>query len=255
MSLSADLGGVVALVTGASSGIGAHAAAALARSGARVVLGARRLDRLAANAAAIEAAGGRAHATVLDVTDEASIDAAFAAAEAAFGPVSILVNNAGIGIPEPALDQPREHWESTFATNLTAPWLVARAFARRAIAAGSGGSVINMASIAGLRPALGLAAYGASKAGLIHLTQTLALEWVRYGIRVNAIAPGYIRTDMNDAFFSTPAGDAVIARIPQKRLGRLDDLDGMLVLLASDASSFITGVTIPIDGGHLLANL
>lgn len=250
-----DLRGVVVLVTGASSGIGAHCAHVLAVAGATVALGARRTDRLSAGVAAIEGLGGRAHAVALDVTDEASIEAAYTEIEATLGSVKVLVNNAGIGTAGPAMDITRSAWDELMATNVTGPWLVARAFARRAKAAAHGGTIVNIASIAGLRSGGGLAAYGASKAALIHLTQSLAGEWMRYGIRVNAIAPGYIKTDMNAAFFETAAGQALIARIPQRRLGRFEDLDGVLLLLASEASAYITGVTIPIDGGHLLASM
>lgn len=255
MNENTSLRGSVALVTGASSGIGAHCAQVLAQAGCAVALGARRADRIAAGVAAIEGSGGRAVAVALDVTDEASIEAAYTSIEGTLGNVRILINNAGIGTASPALDLTRSAWDDVMATNLTGPWLVARAFARRAKAAAHGGAIVNIASIAGLRAGSGLSAYGASKAALIHLTQSLAGEWVRYGIRVNAIAPGYIKTDMNAAFFETPAGEAMVARIPQRRLGRFEDLDGALLLLASDASAYMTGATIPIDGGHLLAGM
>ncbi|MFN2460027.1 MAG: SDR family NAD(P)-dependent oxidoreductase [Candidatus Velthaea sp.] len=252
MPLTADLSGTTVLVTGASSGIGAHCARVLAAAGARVVLAARRAERLAHVAAAI---AERARAVVMDVTDEAGISGAFDEAERAFGPVTALVNNAGIATAAPALELDARAWHGVLATNVSGPWFVARTFAQRAVASARGGTIVNVASIAGLRPAGGLSAYGASKAALIHLTKTLALEWARYGIRVNAIAPGYIKTDLNAAFFDSPAGEALVRRVPQRRLGRLEDLDGVLLLLLSDASAYMTGSVIAIDGGHLLSSL
>jgi len=250
-----DLRGSVAFVTGASSGIGAHLAQVLATAGAAVAIGARRADRLAQTAESIRASGGRVHAVELDVTREASVTAALADAERELGPATILINNAGIAAAVAALDMTEEAWSSVIATNLTGPWLVAREFAKRAIAANVGGSIVNIASIAGLHPSMNIAAYGSSKAGVIHLTKALALEWARYGIRVNAIAPGYIKTDLNAAFFESAAGAAMIKRIPQRRLGQLGDLDGAVLLLASQSAAYMTGTIVEIDGGHLLAGV
>jgi len=250
-----SLDGTVALVTGASSGLGAHMARVLARSGAMVAIGARRAEKLAETARAIEAAGGRAFAVDLDVTDPASVEAAFETIVAAVGAPTVLVNNAGIAEAKPALTMSDADFSRVIETNLTGQWRVARAFAQRLVAAQRGGSIINIASIAGERAVGALAAYSASKAGLIMLSASLAAEWARYGIRVNTISPGYIRTDLNAAFFDSPAGEAMIARIPLRRLGQESDLDGALLLLASDASANITGANIAIDGGHRHAGL
>ncbi len=241
-----DLSGKTALVTGASQGLGAHFARTLAAAGARVVLGARQAAKLAEVAAAV---GGVPVA--LDVRDPGSIEAALEAA----GPVDILINNAGVTAPGPALQTTPEAWDRVLGTNLTGAFAVAQAVARRMVAAGRGGSVVNIASILGLRVAGQVAAYAAAKAGLIQLTQALALEWARHGVRVNALAPGYIETDLNRAFFATEAGQAMIRRIPQRRLGRPDDLDGPLLLLASDAGRYMTGAVIAVDGGHLVSSL
>lgn len=247
------LDGKVALVTGASGGLGRHFAQVLAAAGASVVLAARRVEKLEETARAI---GHGAHAVALDVADAASVTAAFAAAEdAAGGPVTIVINNAGIADTRPALDVTPEDWDRVLDTNLSGAFLVAQAAARRMSATRSGGSIVNIASIAGLRPAGAVAAYCASKAGLVHLTKALALEWARHGIRVNALCPGYIETDINADFFATEAGKALVKRIPQRRLGRPEELDAPLLLLASDASPYLTGATLAVDGGHLVSSL
>ena len=247
------LDGKVALVTGASGGLGRHFAQVLAAAGATVVLAARRVDKLADAAAAL---GPRAHAVALDVADAASVTDAFAAAEAAAGgPVTVVVNNAGIADTGAALDVTPEDWDRVLDTNLTGAFLVAQAAARRLRATGSPGSIVNIASIAGLRPAGAVAAYCASKAGLVHLTRALALEWARHGIRVNALCPGYIETDINTDFFATDAGQALVKRIPQRRLGKPEELDAPLLLLASDASPYLTGAVLAVDGGHLVSSL
>ena len=247
------LDGKVALVTGASGGLGRHFAQVLAAAGATVVLAARRVDKLADAAAAL---GPRAHAVALDVADAASVTDAFAAAEAAAGgPVTVVVNNAGIADTGAALDVTPEDWDRVLDTNLTGAFLVAQAAARRLRATGSPGSIVNIASIAGLRPAGAVAAYCASKAGLVHLTKALALEWARHGIRVNALCPGYIETDINTDFFATDAGQALVKRIPQRRLGKPEELDAPLLLLASDASPYLTGAVLAVDGGHLVSSL
>jgi NAD(P)-dependent dehydrogenase (short-subunit alcohol dehydrogenase family) len=255
MSLTFDLGDRPALITGASGGLGAHFARTLAAHGAPVALAARRSDRLRDLASEIEAAGGRAHAVAMDVTDAASVAQAFAAAEEALGTVRVLVNNSGIATPGAAIDTREEDWDRVLDTNLKGAFLVAREGARRMIVAGASGSIINIASILSFRVGVGLASYAASKAGLKQLTCALALELARNRIRVNAIAPGYIETDMNREFFASAPGLAMIRRIPQRRIGQPADLDGVLLLLASDASEFMTGATLVVDGGHLVSGL
>jgi len=250
------LDGKVVLVTGASSGLGRHFAQCLAGAGAAVAIAARRLDRLTALAAEIEAAGGRAHPVALDVTDSASVDRAVAEIESALGPIDGLINNSGLGGPPSlAVDLDEADWDAVLDTNLKGAWLVARAVSRAMMAGGRGGSIVNIASVLGLRVASGVAAYAASKAGLVQLTRAMALELARHGIRVNAIAPGYITTDINRDFLAGPAGQKMIQRVPQRRVGDERDLDGALLLLASDASRYMTGAVIPVDGGHLVSTL
>ncbi len=255
MDTAFRLDGNVALVTGASGGLGAHFAAALARAGATVVLAARRAARLGREADAINAAGGRAFAVAMDVTNAASVREAFAAAESEAGTVTVLINNSGIAVTASALELSESGWDDVLETNLKGAWLVSQEAARRMVAQGVGGSIVNVASILGLRVAGSVASYAASKAGLIHLTRVLALEWARHEIRVNAIAPGYVLTDINREFFDSEAGRATIKRIPQRRLGKPEDLDGALLLLASDASRYMTGSVVVVDGGHLQAGL
>lgn len=251
-----DLSGQTALVTGASSGLGRHMAGVLARAGARVALTARRLDRLDDAVGEIARAGGQALAVGMDVTDRASVVDGFTATEETLGRPTIVVNNAGVALTEKALDLDESAWRQVIDTNLTGAWLVAQEAARRMSRADPcGGSLINIASILGVRPTAAVAPYGAAKAGLIHLTQALALEWARHGVRVNALAPGYMETELNADFFASEAGRNLIKRIPQRRLGQPTDLDGALLLLASPASGYITGATLPIDGGHLCAGL
>jgi len=250
-----ELKGQVALVTGASSGLGRHFARLLAARGATVLAAARRLPALDTLATEIEEAGGRCLAVAMDVTDEASVTAAFARIDAiAPAPLSILVNNAGIAQTRAAIDVPSAEWDSVIAPNLTGAFLVAQAAARRMRTSG-GGSIVNIASILGERVAKGLAAYAASKAGLLQLTKALALEWAPIGVRVNALAPGYIETDLNRDFFASEAGQRLIDRIPQRRLGQMADLDGPLLLLCSDQARYMTGAVIAVDGGHLVSGL
>lgn len=249
------LDGKFALVTGASGGLGRHFAGVLAREGAYVVLAARRADALARAVADLQADGLHAVAVTMDVTDAASIEAAFGATESAAGPIDILVNNSGVAPAAPAIDLEEADWDRTIDTNLKGAWLVSRAFARRARAAKWPGSIVNVASILGSRVAGHVAAYAASKAGLIQLTKAMVLEFARLGIRVNALAPGYIATDLNEAFFASESGKAMIARIPQRRLGVPADLDGPLLLLAGEASRYMTGSVITVDGGHLVSSL
>ena len=255
MSKRFDLSGKVALVTGASSGLGVHFARTLASAGAAVAIAARRADRLASLQAELQSAGNKAAAIELDVQSGKSVNAAFDAAEAALGPIDIVVNNAGISIVKPALDMPEEDWDAVVDTNLRGAWLVAQTAAKRWVAAKRPGVIVNIASILGLRTIGQVAPYNASKAGLIHLTQALAMEWARYNIRVNAICPGYIETEMNSDFWKTPGGQRLIERIPQRRIGQPKHLDGALLLLASEAGSFMTGSVLTVDGGHTVSSL
>jgi NAD(P)-dependent dehydrogenase (short-subunit alcohol dehydrogenase family) len=248
MTLTAALSGKTAFITGASSGLGGHFAQVLARAGADVIVAARRLSALEALVGQL---AGKARAVQMDVTDEASIRAACARA----GPVDIVVNNAGVTLSKPVLSQTAADFDTVMNTNLRGAFLVATEFARAMQAAGKAGSIINVASILGLRQGGHVATYAISKAGLIQMTKQLALELARDGIRVNALAPGYVETELNKEFFASPAGEALIKRIPQRRLGRLEDLDGPLLLLASDASRFMTGSVLAVDGGHLLSSL
>ena len=250
-----SLEGKVALVTGASSGLGANFARVLAASGAAVVVAARRLDRLEALRDELAGPGATVEAVAMDVTDTSSIAAGLDAGAKALGTIDVVVNNAGVSTTSPALTTSDEDWRFVVDTNLTGCFTVAREAAQRLKTAGQGGSIVNIASITGLRPAGALAHYAAAKAGLIQLTKVLALEWARYGIRVNAIAPGYIETDINREFFATDAGAALIKRIPQRRLGQPDDLSGALCLLASDAAGYMTGSVVEVDGGHLCSSL
>lgn len=243
------------LVTGASSGLGRYFALTLAKAGAAVAVAARSADKLADVAGEIRGLGGNAFPVTLDVTDASSVREAVGRTETELGPITTLVNNAGVVISKPLLDHDEDDWDRVMDTNLKGAWLVAQEVARRMVAHGQGGGIINIASILGLRLISGVPAYCASKAGLIHLTRAMAQELARHKIRVNAIAPGYFRTDLNREYFETEAGQALIRRIPQRRLGEPSDLDGVLLLLASDASRYMTGAVIPVDGGHLLSTL
>lgn len=254
MSYLFSLDGQCALVTGASGSLGRHFANVLARAGAAVALAARRLDELEIIAAEIRAAGGAATAIALDVTDAGSIATAFSAAEEKLGPITLLVNNAGVAVTKPLLEYDEADWDKVMDTNLKGAWLVAQEAARRMVEAG-GGNIINIASILGLRVIGGVSAYCASKAGLIHLTKAMALELGPHGVRVNTLAPGYIETDLNRDFFASNAGRSLIERIPHRRLGQLEDLDGSLLLLASDASRYMTGTVVTVDGGHTISSL
>ena len=247
-----DLQGKTALVTGASGGLGRHFAGLLARQGVQVVLTARNGAALDTACAEIRDAGGTARAIAMDVTDPASVAAAFAQ----IGPaLDIVVNNAGISAAAAAIDLGEDDFERVIDTNLKGVFTVAQAAARQMKARGQGGAIVNIASILGLRVAGHVAAYAASKAAVIQLSKALALEWARHGIRVNALCPGYIETPLNADFFASDAGKALIARIPQRRLGRAEELDGPLLLLCSDAGSYITGSTLAVDGGHLVSSL
>lgn len=250
-----DVRGKVALVTGASSGLGEHFALALAARGATVVAGARRADRLESLAARIRADGGTAHAVALDVTDPASVEAAVGRAASVAGRIDILVNNAGIADTKPSLEVTESDWRRVMDTNLDGAWRMAQAVAKSMVAARRPGAIVNIASILGLRQATHLASYAAAKAALVQLTKVLALEWARHGIRVNAIAPGYIVTEMNRDFFSSEPGQAMAKRVPQRRIGSPRDLEGALLLLASDAGAYMTGSVVVVDGGHAVNSL
>ncbi len=246
------LDGEVALVTGASSGLGWHFASVLARAGAKVALAARRTERLEALQREIEDNGGKAVAVALDVRDPASVKAAFDAAEAALGSLTILVNNAGVTDPAYLTRMTEQQWRGVLDVNLDGVFRCGQEAARRMVAGGKGGSIVNIASIVGLGAIKTLSSYAASKAAVLALTRNWALELARDKVRVNAIAPGYIATELNDAFWDTDAGKRMIAHVPMRRLGQLGELDGALLLLASRAGSFMTGSTIVVDGGHLL---
>ena len=248
MSDLESIAGKTILVTGASSGLGLHFAGMLCRKGADVILAARRLDTVEETAHHLRAEGGKARAVRMDVTDPASVTEALEGLR-----LDGLVNNAGVTTTTPALDLSAEDFGSVIDTNLKGVFTVAQAAARNM--KGRGGSIVNIASILGLRVAGALSAYAASKAGVVQLTKALALEWARYDIRVNALCPGYIETPLNRDFFATPAGEALIKRIPQRKLGQLSDLDGPLLLLLSDASRYMTGSVIAVDGGHLVSSL
>jgi NAD(P)-dependent dehydrogenase (short-subunit alcohol dehydrogenase family) len=247
-----DLAGATALVTGASSGLGRHFALTLAAAGARVAVAARRIAELRELAAEIAESGGTALPVAFDVLAPASVDAAIASVEAKLGPLDILVNNAGIAATAGFLAQDEAEWRRVLATDLDGAWRVAHAAALRMAAHGRGGAIVNIASILGLRPASHVSAYSAAKAGLISLTQSMAIELARHKIRVNALAPGYVETNLNRDFLRGPAGQAMTKRVPLRRFGEVEDLDGALLLLVSDAGRYMTGSVIVVDGGHSL---
>lgn len=251
MAYAIDLTGKRALVTGASSGFGRHFAQVLAATGAAVVVGARRTDRLEDLVEAIRARGGDAQAVPMDVTDADSIAAAFAAA----GLVDIVVNNAGVGGAKPLIETTAADYDAVIDTNLRGAFLVAVAAGRAMQQHGRGGVIVNIASILGLRVAPYFGPYCISKAGVVHMTAQMALELAPWNIRVNAIAPGYFITEMTEGYLTSEQGRQVTKRIPLGRFGEYADLDAPLLMLASDAGRHITGVTIPVDGGHQLGGL
>jgi NAD(P)-dependent dehydrogenase (short-subunit alcohol dehydrogenase family) len=257
MSTTTNLFGIagrLALVTGASSGLGEHFAALLARHGARVVLAARRLERLAPLVDRLTAAGGSVRAAALDVTDAASVRACLDAV-CDWDVPEIVINNAGVTVTRPLLEQTDADVDMVLDTNLKGSWRVATEAARRMVAAGRGGSIVNIASILGERVAGGVAPYAISKAGLVQATRAMALELARHHIRVNALLPGYVATDLNREFLASPAGDKLRQRIPGRRFGEPSDLDGPLLLLASDAGRAMTGAALAVDHGHLVSSL
>lgn len=247
-----NLAGRVALVTGASSGLGQQFARALADNGAAVALVARRVDRLEAFKAELEKSGAKVAAIEADVTDRDAMIAAFDAAEKALGTVTILVNNAGIAHGGRAVELTPEDWRRMMSTNLDAVFYWAQEAARRMLAAGKQGSIVNIASVLGLMVAKGGASYATAKAGVVQLTKALAVELSFKGIRVNAIAPGWFVTEMNDDYLNGDKGAAIKREIPMGRFGNPGDLDGALLLLASDAGAYITGATIVADGGQVI---
>ncbi len=249
------LDGRTALVTGASSGLGRHFARTLAEAGAAVAVAARRSDKLASLVDEIAAEGGSAHAVAMDVTDLGSVRAGFDAIAAWRGVPGVIVNNAGVAVARPLHEQTEADWDGVLDTNLQGAWLVAQEGSRRLVASGQGGAVVNVASITGERVAGGVAPYCASKAALLQLTKALALELAASQIRVNALAPGYVATELNRDFLASSAGQRLMSRIPQKRFGEPADLDGALLLLASEAGRFMTGSVIAVDGGHLVSSL
>lgn len=256
MSTLFSLKGKVVLVTGASSGLGEHFAQLVSGAGAKVVIAARRVDRLQALAQQLRDQGGEVIAVALDVTSRASVEAAFDLAQQTFGVVDVVINNAGVGGAVKALEVTEQDWSTMISTNLDGVWRVAQCAAQRMAKEGKGGSIVNIASILGERVGTGLSHYCAAKAGVLQLTKSLALEFARYDIRVNAIAPGYFQTEMNDGYFNSEKGQAYIkASVPMRKLGQLEQLDGPLLLLASAAGSFMTGATLAVDGGHLVSSL
>jgi len=248
------LDGRIVLVTGGSSGLGMHFAALLAGAGARVAVAARRADKLQSVVDAITQAGGQARALSLDVTDGASVRQCFDEL-ASWGAPDVLVNNAGVTVTRPLLEQTEADFDSVLDTNLKGCWLMATEAARRMVAAGQGGSIVNVASILGERVAGGVAPYAISKAGVVQATKSMALELARRRIRVNALLPGYVVTDLNRDFLHSEAGDKLRARIPSRRFGEMTDLDGPLLLLASDAGAAMSGATVAVDGAHLVSSL
>jgi len=257
MTSQFDFSGRTALVTGASSGLGARFARVLAQAGARVVLASRRVDRLKELRAEIEGDGGSAHVVVMDVNDVASIRAAVAHAETEAGALDILVNNSGVSTTQRLVDVTEADYDFIFNTNTRGAFFVAQEVAKRMIARAKGSPdgtvpharIINIASMAGLRVLAQIGVYCMSKAAAVQMTRAMALEWGRFGINVNAICPGYIRTEINDAHWETESGQRLIQMLPRKRIGSPEDLDGLLLLLASDHSGFINGSVIAADDG------
>jgi NAD(P)-dependent dehydrogenase (short-subunit alcohol dehydrogenase family) len=240
------------LVTGASQGLGRQFARVLSAHGAAVALAARQTAKLKSLEDEIRGQGGRAVAVRMDVTDTASIAKAIDSAEAALGPVSVLINNAGIAIEKLAVDQTEADWDSVINANLKGAYFAATEMARRMIARKQEGNIVNIASVLGFGVMKFLSPYAISKAGIIQATKAMALELAGNRIRVNALAPGYIDTEMNHEFWSTPSGEKLTKRIPQRRVGAESDLDGAIMLLASNASRYMTGSVVTVDGGFLL---
>ena len=257
MAYSLDLSGRVALVTGASGGLGAQFAKTLSRAGAAVVLASRRMDKLKELRAQIEAEGGDAHVVMLDVLDTASIKAGVAHAETEVGPIDILVNNSGVSTTQRIQDVAEEDYDFIFNTNVKGAFFVAQEVGKRMLARArgtapgtfSGGRIINIASMAGLRVLPQIGVYCMSKAAVVQMTKAMALEWGKFGINVNAICPGYIDTEINHHHWETEQGKKLVQMLPRKRIGKPEDLDALLVMLASGQSHFINGAVIAADDG------
>lgn len=249
MAYEIDLSGKVALVTGASSGLGARFAKALADAGATVALAARRMERLKELRAEIDAEGGEAHVYSLDVTDVSSIRACVAQVEADLKKIDILVNNSGVSATARIVDTTEEDFDFVMDTNTKGAYFMAQQVGKVMISNKTPGRIINIASVAGMKVLSQLSVYCMSKAATIHMTRAMALEWGRYGINVNAICPGYIETEINSAHFQTEAGQKLVNMLPRRRLGKPEDLDALLLMLASDASGFVNGAAIAADDG------
>jgi NAD(P)-dependent dehydrogenase (short-subunit alcohol dehydrogenase family) len=247
-----DVSKEIVLITGASQGLGRQFARVLSAHGAAVVLAARQTSKLKSLEEEIKAKGGRAAAVAMDVTDTASIASAIDAAEAALGPVTVLINNAGIAVEKTAIDQTEADWDAVIGANLKGAYFTATEIARRMIARKQDGNIVNIASVLGFGVMKFLSPYTISKAGIVQATKAMALELAGSRIRVNALAPGYIDTEMNHDFWATPAGEKLTKRIPQRRVGSESDLDGAILLLASSASRYMTGSVVTVDGGFLL---
>jgi hypothetical protein len=257
MTYSLDLSGRVALVTGASGGLGAQFAKTLSRAGAAVVLASRRMDKLKALRAQIEAEGGAAHVVELDVTDHASIKSAVAHAETEVGPIDILINNSGVSTTQRLQDVAEDDYDFIFNTNVKGAFFVAQEVGKRMLARSrgtapggfSGARIINIASMAGLRVLPQIGVYCMSKAAVVQMTKAMALEWGKFGINVNAICPGYIDTEINHHHWGTEQGKKLVQMLPRKRVGKPEDLDALLVMLASPQSHFVNGAVIAADDG------
>jgi NAD(P)-dependent dehydrogenase (short-subunit alcohol dehydrogenase family) len=254
MGIEVNFEGKVALITGASSGLGARFAKVLAMAGAQVVLASRRIDRLKELRAEIEAEGGAAHVVALDVTDYASIKSAIAHAETEAGPIDILINNSGVSTQQKLVDVTPEEYAFVMDTNLRGAFFVAQETAKRMITRYKGDHkkqhrIINIASVAGLRVIPQLGIYCISKAAVVQMTKAMAVEWGKFGINVNAICPGYIETEINSEHFQTEQGKKLIDMLPRKRVGTPEDLDGLLLLLAAEESRFLNGSIVAADDG------
>lgn len=250
MAVNFDLEGQVAIVTGASGGLGSAFARMLAAHGAKVALGARRIDRLTALAEEIAADGGRAFPVHLDVTDGDSIKSAVETVQKELGPVQILVNNSGVVARKPIFDHDEADWDSVVDTNLKGAWLLSLEVSRRLVDHDLPGAIVNISSILGYgRVSSQVHEYCASKAGLVQLTKSMATELARHGIRVNAIAPGYVITDLNREFLTGPGGEGLRNRIPQQSFGEPEDLEAVLLTMVSSAGRYMTGSVVTIDGG------